>query len=76
MSRGTTRGSGDPLGLLRKILALEDRKGYQDTAVAGGLANFVAVQARAHRPGSGDGHAAETLAALVRLFRDYDQLST
>ncbi|MDI3339024.1 MAG: ATP-dependent DNA helicase RecG [Sphaerobacter sp.] len=68
MSGRATRGPSDPLGLLSKILALEARKGYQDTAVTGGLAAFIAAHARA-------GRADGPLAELARLFADYHQLS-
>ncbi|MBX6341819.1 MAG: DNA helicase RecG, partial [Thermomicrobiaceae bacterium] len=37
-------GPGARARLLEKVLALEERKGFQDTAVAGGLERFAARQ--------------------------------
>src|SRR5690606_22159030 len=72
MSRDSRRRPCDLLGLFDKVLALESRKGFQDNAVAGGLAAFAAAQAR---NAASDGPASETLSALVRLFAGYDRLS-
>ncbi|HET9014822.1 MAG TPA: ATP-dependent DNA helicase RecG [Thermomicrobiaceae bacterium] len=59
--------AGDLPQLLRKVLALEVRKGFQDTAVSGGLSAFVARQIQTNAQ-------ADRLAALVPLMADYARL--
>ncbi len=65
-------GTGQ-IQLLTKVLSLEDRKGYQDTAVAGGLQRLVENQASRMLDGANRG-IPELLGELCRLFAGYADL--
>lgn len=66
----SVRSDAEQVQLLLKVLALEDRKGFQDTAVAGGLQRLVENQA-----GRADHGVSGTLGELCRLFAGYADLT-
>lgn len=68
------RSGAEQIQLLLKVLALEDRKGFQDTAVAGGLQRLVEHQA-GRIPGGADRGIPGPLSELVRLFTGYADLT-
>jgi ATP-dependent DNA helicase RecG len=59
--------------LLKRVLALEERKGFRDSAATGGLERFAAnIASRASRDGSPPNR---TVTAVAGLFRGYAGLS-
>lgn len=72
MSSSRTNQSLDQTTLLQKMLALESRKGFRDTAVSGGFERYFAGL-----PGRSQGAGSPTavdLAELSRLFEGYGRL--